>query len=219
MDTDMKQAIIFDMDGTLFQTNYILEPALAATFDYLREQGLWKGATPIDQYRKIMGVPLTVVWQTLCPKHDKSQHQESNRYFQKALIEQIENGTGSLYEQVEETLNQLAAHYPLYIASNGQMPYLQAIVKQYKLMKWIERVYSIDTVPSGNKSELVANVIRENSITSGFVVGDRASDIKAAQDNGLTAIGVHFDFAQPEELQQADFVVKSFAAIVQKIRA
>lgn len=219
MDTEMKQAIIFDMDGTLFQTNYILEPALAATFDHLREQGLWQGTTPIEQYRAIMGVPLTVVWQTLCPEHDESQHQESNRYFQQALIEQIENGTGALYEQVEETLQQLAAHYPLYIASNGQMPYLQAIVKQYGLARWIEGVYSIDTVPSGNKSELVANIIRENGITSGFVVGDRASDIKAAQDNGLTAIGVHFDFAQPEELQQADFVVKSFAAIVQKIRA
>jgi len=29
----MYSAVIFDMDGTLFQTNLILEPALEATFE------------------------------------------------------------------------------------------------------------------------------------------------------------------------------------------
>lgn len=209
----MTQAVIFDMDGTLFQTNLILEPALAATFDHLRESGLWQSATPLEQYRAIMGVPLTVVWQTLCPQHTKHQQQQSNAYFQQALIEQIEQGCGALYEHVEETLQQLAAQFPLYVASNGQVPYLQAIMKHYDLQRWIKAVYSIDLVPSGNKSELVENLLRENAITSGFVVGDRASDIKAAKDNGLTSIGVRFDFAQESELQDADYVVERFEQI------
>ena len=38
----MNKAFIFDMDGTLFQTNLILEPALDATFDVLRTNGLWQ---------------------------------------------------------------------------------------------------------------------------------------------------------------------------------
>lgn len=45
----MSKAIIFDMDGTLFQTNLILEPALEETFDVLRN--LWDTKTPIEQYR------------------------------------------------------------------------------------------------------------------------------------------------------------------------
>lgn len=32
----MNSAVIFDMDGTLFQTNLILEAALEATFEQLR---------------------------------------------------------------------------------------------------------------------------------------------------------------------------------------
>lgn len=47
----MNKAFIFDMDGTLFQTNLILEPALDATFDVLRTNGLWQGETPIEKYR------------------------------------------------------------------------------------------------------------------------------------------------------------------------
>jgi adenosylhomocysteine nucleosidase len=44
-------------------------------------------------------------------------------------------------------------------------------------------------------------------ITNGAVVGDRLSDIKAAKDNGLVAIGCRFDFAQEDELAQADIVI------------
>nr|WP_274429676.1 hypothetical protein [Bacillus sp. HNR-4] len=37
----MLQALIFDMDGTLFQTDKILELSLDDTFDHLRSLQLW----------------------------------------------------------------------------------------------------------------------------------------------------------------------------------
>ena len=40
------------------------------------------------------------------------------------------------------------------------------------------------------------------------VVGDRLSDIHAAKDNGLISIGCRFDFAQEEELVQADVIIE-----------
>ncbi|MEC1177810.1 HAD hydrolase-like protein [Metasolibacillus meyeri] len=206
----MTTAIIFDMDGTLFQTNLILEPALEATFDVLRANGEWSGATPIEKYREIMGVPLPVVWATLCPKHSMEQHVTSNQLFQEALITQIKRGKGALYEGVEATLAQLSKDHSLYIASNGQTAYLQAIVEQYQLERFINGVYSIDLIASGNKSELVQFVKEQNNIEAGYVVGDRASDINAARHNQLTSIGVRFDFAQESELAQADYVVDDF---------
>jgi phosphoglycolate phosphatase len=51
--------------GTLFQTNKILELSLEETFEDLRGKGLWKKETPIEIYREIMGVPLSVVWENL----------------------------------------------------------------------------------------------------------------------------------------------------------
>lgn len=214
----MTTAIIFDMDGTLFQTNLILEPALEATFEKLRHNGIWQEPTPIEKYREIMGVPLPVVWQTLCPEHNLQQHEESNRLFQLALIEQIQQGNGALYEGVEIILEQLAKNHPLYIASNGQTDYLQAIVEQYHLQRWIKAVYSIDLVPSGNKSELVALVLRENDIQSGYVVGDRSSDINAALHNDLLSIGVRFDFSQEAELKKAAYTVNAFPDILNIIK-
>ena len=209
----MDTAIIFDMDGTLFQTNLILEPALEATFEQLRNTGLWSGETPIETYREIMGVPLPVVWETLCPDHSEAIREESNRLFQMALIEQIRNDQGALYDGVESTLAELAKEFPLYIASNGQTAYLKAIMEHYHLTRWIRETYSIDVVESGNKSELVSLVMKENGVKRGYVVGDRSSDIKAAADNNLLSIGVRFDFSQESELIHANYILDRFSNI------
>ncbi|WP_342535140.1 HAD-IA family hydrolase [Lysinibacillus sp. FSL K6-1151] len=210
----MNKAFIFDMDGTLFQTNLILEPALDATFDVLRTSGLWQGETPIEKYREIMGVPLPVVWETLCPMHAIEIREESNVLFHVKLIEQIRNHQGALYPHAEQTLATLSENYPLYIASNGQVDYLQAIVETYQLERFIKGIYSIQSIASGHKSDLVKRVVEENEIENGVVVGDRSSDIQAAHDNQLQSIGVRFDFAQDNELQKADIIIDDLTALL-----
>ncbi|MCM3721322.1 HAD hydrolase-like protein [Solibacillus isronensis] len=210
----MQTAIIFDMDGTLFQTNLILEPALERTFEYLRQNNLWSGAAPIEQYRKIMGVPLEVVWKTLCPDHSDKIREKSNHFFQASLIEEIRQGNGALYENVLPSLQSLSESYPLFIASNGETAYLRAIMSTYNLERWIKGCYSIDIIPSKNKSQLVERIIKEQNIVSGFVVGDRASDINAAIDNNLIAIAVNFDFAQLAEIKKAHHIAEQFPQII-----
>lgn len=213
----MNRAIIFDMDGTLFQTNLILEPALEATFNVLRKEKLWNMKTPIEQYRKIMGVPLPVVWETLLPNHSIEIRNKSNDYFHNHLIDLIRNQQGALYDDVEFTLNELSKKHPLFIASNGQIEYLKAIVETYNLERFIQRTYSIQLIEPGDKSALVQMVKTENQIREGYVIGDRASDISAAKDNNLIAIGVNFDFAQEDELKKANYVVNNFKEILELV--
>lgn len=213
----MNKAIIFDMDGTLFQTNLVLEPALEATFDVLRSEELWNMKTPIEQYRQIMGVPLPVVWETLLPNHSKEIRKKCNDYFHTHLINLIKVHKGALYADVEFTLNELSKNYSLFIVSNGQIEYLRAIVETYNLQRFIQHTYSIQLIESGNKSELVQMVKKENQIQEGYVIGDRSSDISAAKDNNLISIGVNFDFAQEDELKQADYVVNHFKDILELV--
>lgn len=210
----MTKAFIFDMDGTLFQTNLILEPALDATFDVLRTKGLWQGETPIEKYREIMGVPLPVVWETLCPMHAKEIREESNMLFHEKLTEQIQKRKGALYPNAEQTLAALSKSYPLYIASNGQVDYLQAIVETYQLDRFIRGTYSIQSIASGHKSDLVKKVVKENGIQGGVVVGDRSSDIQAAHDNQLLSVGVRFDFAHDHELRKANIVIDDLTELL-----
>lgn len=61
----------------------------------------------------------------------------------------------------------------LYIASNGLIPYLEAIVSHYGLHEWITATYSIEHIETLSKSDLVTHIVTTYSIQDGFVVGDR----------------------------------------------
>lgn len=204
----MQKAVIFDMDGTLFQTNKVLEISLEKTFDYLRNTNKWNQDTPIDKYRAIMGVPLSVVWENLLPSHSLKDRGIANNIFHNELFVHIKDGKGALYPHVEEILEYLKQrNYSIYIASNGQVEYLQAIVDYYHLDKWVMETYSIQQIQTEEKADLVSTILKKYTIQEGAVVGDRISDINAAKKNGLTAIGCNFDFAKPTELSQADIVI------------
>lgn len=196
------------MDGTLFQTDKILELSLDDTFNHLRSLKKWNDLTPIDTYREIMGVPLPKVWETLMPNHSIKEREQTDAYFLERLIENISRGKRALYPNVKEIFSYLEDNdFSIYIASNGLMDYLKAIVDYYNLDRWITETFSIQQIDSLNKSDLVGSVKEKYGITNGAVVGDRLSDITAAKDNNLVSIGCNFDFAQEDELSQADIVI------------
>lgn len=205
----MIQSCIFDMDGTLFQTDKILEISLEDTFNHLKSRNKWDKETPKDKYREIMGAPLPKVWGTLLPNHSKEVREETDAFFLERLIENIRSGKGDLYPHVKEVFRFLKENNcSIYIASNGLIAYLDAIVNFYNLDNWVIETFSIQQIESLNKSDLVKTIIDKYGITHGAVVGDRISDINAAKDNGLVAIGCNFDFAQEDELAQADVVIE-----------
>ena len=204
----MLQSIIFDMDGTLFQTDKILELSLEDTFNHLRSLDKWDSVTPIDKYREIMGVPLPKVWEALLPDHSDEVREQVDAYFLERLIENIRSGKGALYPNVKEVFSYLKENNcSIYIASNGLTEYLKAIVHYYNLDNWVTETFSIQQIKTLDKGDLVKSIIQKYNIKKAAVVGDRLSDIKAAKNNGLTAIGCNFDFAQEDELAQADIVI------------
>ncbi|MBA9029007.1 HAD hydrolase-like protein [Peribacillus huizhouensis] len=214
----MSQSLIFDMDGTLFQTDKILELSLDDTFNHLRSLNKWDTVTPIDKYREIMGVPLPKVWETLLPNHSIEVREQTDTYFLERLVENIKSGKGALYPNVKEVFSNLKENNcSIYIASNGLTEYLKAIVSYYNLDNWVTETFSIQQIESLNKSDLVQSIIKKYDITNGVVVGDRLSDINAAKDNGLVSIGCNFDFAQEDELSQADMVIDDLIELQTKL--
>lgn len=204
----MLQALIFDMDGTLFQTDKILELSLEDTFNDLRHQNRWHTITPLNKFREIMGVPLPKVWETLLPDHSHAEREQMDAYFLERLIENITLGKGALYPNVIEIFSYLKENKSsIYIASNGLSEYLNAIVSYYELDIWVTETFSIQQIQTLDKGDLVKTILNKYDVRNAAVVGDRVSDFYAARDNGLMSIGCNFDFAQEEELAMADFVI------------
>lgn len=210
----MKAAMIFDMDGTLFQTDRILEASLHDTFQLLRDEGMWKGNTPLEIYREIMGVPLSVVWKTLLPHHSLHEHGKVNDVFHQKLIDHIQKGNGALYPHTEELLTYLFGRgFPIFVASNGYPQYLKTIVEYFHLDQWILDCYSIQEIHSDDKGELIRKIKEDHNLTHGVVIGDRLSDFKGAEANHFLSIGCAFDFSKEKELSEADIVVEDLLEV------
>lgn len=210
----MSLALIFDMDGTLFQTNKILKISLEDTFENLRSQNRWSKETPLKKYQEIMGVPLPIVWETLLPHATDEWRESANEFFHERLIANINAGKGALYPNTKELFHFLKSNgHSLFIASNGQTKYLKAIVSYYGLDQWVNDTYSIQQIHTQHKTDLVTEIIKLHGIKDGMVIGDRLSDIQAAKQNDLHSIGCRFDFSQENELAQADFIIDDLMEI------
>ncbi|WP_421617309.1 HAD family hydrolase [Brevibacillus sp. TJ4] len=209
-------AILFDMDGTLLQTETLSTPAFQRTFDQLREQGIWDGPTPSEeQLVSVLGMTVEQVWNTLLPGAVEEVQHAADRLLLQNEIKLIHERVTELYPGVVETLHHLHEQgIPLFVASNGQEKYIEAICAEYGLTDLFTDLYSAGRFQTRSKNDLVGKLLRDYEIKQAVMVGDRRSDIEAGKANGLFTIGCDFGFAGEGELDGADRLIASFSELL-----
>ncbi|WP_186365457.1 HAD hydrolase-like protein [Salinicoccus cyprini] len=214
----MNKAVVFDMDGTLLRTELILESSLTKTLKELDTRSILYVENPVEKYKEIMGVTLEEVWRNLLISPKEDTIRLANDIFQGQLISCINTGSSKLYDGATETLASIKSKgYRIFVASNGDQSYLDAIFNHHNLARFITSVHSINGVQSLDKSDLVEYIIESENVDAKYMVGDRLSDIKAGRENNLQVIGCNFYFAKDEELEKADYVIDSLKELVQII--
>ncbi|MFP4974320.1 HAD family hydrolase [Paenibacillus sp. CN-4] len=211
------EAMIFDMDGTLFQTESLLIPAYHKMFDILREEGLHTGPTPPEELiLGSLGMLLEDIWKNVMPDADVEVHRRADNLLLQLEIEGLEAGGTLLYPKVLETLKQLKDRgVRLFVASNGLEDYIHSIVVVHELKDLFEGLYSAGGQGTSTKTELVRLLLDNHGIESAWMVGDRSSDVEAGKGNGQTVIGCAYaGFGRGEELKGADVTIQAFDELI-----
>lgn len=218
-----KHAIIFDMDGTLFQTETLAIPAFHRTFERLAQHGLDTGPLPTDErIASSFGMTSVDLWGHVLPEASEETREIADRWMLEEELLLLQEGKGVLYPNVREVLSQLdEAGWPLFIASNGTGPYVRGIVDAYGLNAWFKGIYTAGEYQTRAKEELVKRLMEDHQVTGGYMVGDRSSDVQAGKENGLMVIGCRYagfpQFSEEKELQGADFLISSFTELLERI--
>ena len=209
-------AILFDMDGTLLQTEKLSTPAFQQTFEQLREQDLWNGSTPDEQaFVNVLGMTTEEVWHTLLPGADEKTRKTADRFLLENEIRLIKARATDLYPGVRETLQHLHTRgIRLFVVSNGREKYIEMICDEYEIKSFFTDLYSAGRFETRSKNDLVAKLLRDYQIKQAVMVGDRQSDMEAGMCNGLFTIGCDFGFASEGELEGADVVIDDFRALL-----
>ncbi|MEJ8548833.1 HAD-IA family hydrolase [Brevibacillus borstelensis] len=212
-------AVLFDMDGTLLQTERLSTPAFQKTFEELRERGLWNKATPDEkELTNVLGMTIEQLWEKLLPgASEEVKVLADERMLENELI-LLKQGITDLYPGVREVLQELHANgAALFVASNGLERYIDGICEHFGIKPLFTDLYSAGRFGTKSKKDLVAKLIKDYEVKQAVMVGDRHSDVEAGLANGLKTIGCDFGFAKPGELDGADVVIHQFTDLLEHI--
>ncbi len=212
-----KQLWLFDMDGTLFQTERVAIEAFREVFVKLRHEGVQVPENVMDeQITGIFGYTHDRLWAQLFGRGLTVEEQvRADDLLLGEEVRLIHSGRGALYPDVKETLLTLKERgATLAVASNGLSPYIEAIVDYYELRELFVGLYSAGGYHVNSKVDLVRIACAEIPHERGMMVGDRFTDVEAGLKNGLEVIGCAFGFAQEDEFRDAHRIVKRFSEIL-----
>ncbi|KIL36778.1 haloacid dehalogenase [Cohnella kolymensis] len=213
----LPQAVIFDLDGTLFQTETLLETVHQRVFGQLRNEGLYiKPTPPIDRLLGSLGMLLTDIWKRVMPDGSPEAHARANELLLLYEMEELEGGRGRLYPGVIETLTELRNRgMRLFIASNGLEEYVKGVPAVNGIAAWFEGIYSAGEYATASKVDLVRKLLDTYRVEQAWMVGDRSSDVEAGKSNGLYVVGCDYaGFRRDGELDGADAVIRSFPELL-----
>ncbi|MGC5327827.1 HAD-IA family hydrolase [Brevibacillus sp. SYSU BS000544] len=212
----IQYAVLFDMDGTLLQTEKLATPAFLRTFDDLRKQQLWDGRTPTEsELTNVLGMTLEDLWKTLLPDANHEVKLVADRLMLKHELDLLKEGITDLYPGVREVLRELKSKdISLFVASNGLEKYIDAVCEHFGLKAVFTDLYSAGRFQTKSKNDLVRQLINDYGIQQAVMVGDRRSDVEAGKANQLLTIGCDFGFAKPGELEQADQIITQFDQLI-----
>ncbi len=201
----MSALLIFDVDGTLLQTERVTVPAVQRTF---AAHGLPVPEEPV--ICSFFGRPVEDYEAWLaeqCPPGLAPVIVAETNALELRLI----GDEGRLYDGVAETLARLRGDgHQLAVCSNGPDDYVDEFLDAHRLRPFFHAVRARGTRYSG-KVEMTAEILAELPARPGFFVGDRDDDVVAAHAHGLTAVAAVYGFGGHHEMAGADLRLERFA--------
>lgn len=183
----MKKAILFDLDGTLWDSSN--EVAVSWSMA-LEPYGL---AVTQQEVQSVMGRTLPEIARLLLPDHSEEDCRRIIRKCCKMEEDYLRAHGATLFPDLEEILEALSQKYDLAIVSNCQEGYIEAFLDYYGFWKYFQ-----DTENAGrtgrSKGENIRMVLLRNGYTHAIYVGDTQKDCDAADFAHLPFVHAGYGF-------------------------
>jgi phosphoglycolate phosphatase len=189
--------ILFDLDGTLTDPG----DGFVACVSYALEK-LDCRRYADHEIRCHVGPPLEETLARLLNDHTAVARAVGLYRERYGSVGYLEN---RVYPEIEIALQFLRSRGArMFVATSKPTVYAERILDHFGLSRYFDAVYGseLDGTRAG-KTDLLAHLLRNESIDNAVMVGDRAQDIVAARAHGLHSIGALWGYGSREELVAA----------------
>ena len=196
--------VIFDCDGTLVDSQYMILAAMHATF---ADAGL--EAITDDQVRSVVGLSLFEAVEYLLPgtEHKKLLDVEERykRIFYDLKVKQAA-GPDPLYKGTREALQALdKAGYLLGVATGNSKRGLDRVLAEHDLVDMFVTLQTADGHPSKPHPSMIHTAAAEAGaeVDDTVMIGDTSYDITMSVRAGSHALGVNWGYHSVADLRRA----------------
>lgn len=188
----MKKAIIFDLDGTLWDSSESVCESWNIVFSRYPE--ITRRLTPAD-VQSFMGKTLDQIFPLALPNTPDELRRKVLQECVRYELEYIAHHGGRLYPKLRETLEKLREKYTLIIVSNCQDGYIQDFL-DFADMRGLFDDFESAGGTGLSKGENIRLVIERNAIDKAVYVGDTQGDLDSSDFAGVPFIRAAYGFGQ-----------------------
>lgn len=190
----MKNAVIFDLDGTLWDSTVPVTQSWNEVLGRYPESAECK--ISVSDMRGFMGKQMDEIAVLMMPKVEENLRRKIMLECMDFEIEYLKEHKPVFYPGLAETLETLAEKYALAIVSNCQDGYIQLFLNQLD-----KSGLFCDFECYGrtwlSKGENISLVIKRNEIGKAVYLGDTQGDLDAADFAGVDFIHAAYGFGKP----------------------
>lgn len=190
----MNYGIIFDLDGTLWDSSEQVVPAWNRALE--RHKGI--RSISVNDMKGYMGRTIADIAKIMMPEIPDEKRMEIMKECCQEEQVYIEEHGGKLFPELEETLIELKKKYNLFIVSNCQDGYIEAFLNYHNMHQHIKDIECIGR--SGkSKGENIRLIIKRNNLDRAVYVGDTQLDYEATKIAEVPFIHAKYGFGSINE--------------------
>lgn len=197
---------IFDVDGTLVDSQDVIVAAMSGAFD-----GADAPAPSRDAIKRIVGLELYEAVRRLAPDAPEPEIKRIGDRYKNAFIAARASGGGEsespLYPGAREALLRLSAAESLLlgVATGKARRGLDHFLQSQELAHLFVTTQTCTEAPGKPNPTMIENCLAQSGAPRGraVMIGDTTFDMEMARNAGVAAIGVAWGYHAPEELRSA----------------
>ncbi len=206
-----RKLLAFDLDGVIFSSEPFLGEAYRQAILNVNtaRPGSFDRVPDTEEILQHIGWPVPTILQRLFPVVDEEAIGLLHLQTLEVICGFVADRQGVLYDDVPATLAQLHADgFTLVIASNGRRKYIETVLSTYSIDHLFVPIVTADEV--GDKIAIVKQYLVSHSPLAALMIGDRASDVEAAQENRIPFVGCDYGHGHRAEIEGHGTIIDRF---------
>ncbi len=196
MKDDTFDAVILDIDGTIWNTTSVVADAWN---EAIRKSGIDAGTVDAERLKAEFGKTMDVIADDLWPSLSMAQKEKLLSFCCSEEQAWLESNTKDIaYPAVIDTIRSLSERVKLYIVSNCQNGYIELTMAKNNISSYISDFECYGRTGKG-KADNLKLLISRNGIHNPLYVGDTQGDCDACRDAGVKFVWASYGFGKASD--------------------